>query len=333
MKHILATLTALGLVLAITFPAFAGDPTIYSSIRMQTFYVDGDDGSTDTKDLKWTLQGNTHIGVDFEVSDAVFGNVELDIGDGIELSAAFGVWDFGPGNLMIGQDSAPFDWGPDQVAAEDNDMAGYGSLGIDAAAQMTVNMDNGLYLSLFDNTNDNVDSDDIELPLLAVGFNSETGNTAFGFGAAYTTYEKATGMDANTWVAYAQAEQDLGAVTLLGKIYYGQNLGELGGYAGPSATYDETNDEDADTLAGFLAVAGQVNDKVSYLAAIGYATTDRADYSDEDAQLSYYVQFPIEVSKGFQVVPSVAVFDKLDDTSGNDEGSELYVGAKWQFDL
>ncbi len=338
MKKSIVSLVALLVAAAVPAMAFA-EAKPYASIRYETMYVDVDKaGSGDTTDLDFGLQGNTRLGVKFKVSDQVSGQVEMglkdsDNGNTVSLRLAYAVYDFGPGTLTIGQDYAAFDWGYGSVAGQDNDGAGYGALSIPRSSQVTLRLDAGLYVSLIDQRNDNVDVDDIEYPILAAGYDGKIGAASVGAGVGYASYEKTAGNDADTYFIYAQGEVPVGPASIAAKIYYGQNLEEIS-VSAPNASYTAATDDDADTLAGFIAATAKLSDKLKIAGGVGYLTTDTgvAGETDDD-QIQYYVDLHYKVTKGFTIKPTITFNDNLDEKDGSDGDQTLYFGAQWRFDL
>lgn len=346
MKKTVAVAASALMLLMSALPTFA-EVTMYGRVLMETFYVDaeGTDGvragvsrvanTADTTDLRFALQSNSRLGGKFKVSDEVTGLVELGLGSSVSLRHAYGIYHFGGGTLLVGQTDFPADWGPGNVTSIDQGMNGFGQIGVDRMPQITVNLTNGIYVSLLKNLNGSGHdvSNDAVLPFLAVGYNNKVASTAFGFGAGYGTYEKAAGMDADTYYLYGQVEQKIAAAKLVAKLYYGQNMGEIPGYEGPAAAYNATTDEDASTVAGFVAGEFKVTDKVKIQGGVGYAVSDSDDYTDKDQQIAYYVQAPITIAKGFTVTPNITLYDFMDDQNGANQGNELWAGCQWRFDL
>jgi hypothetical protein len=74
---------------------------------MATFWQDLD--LAGDEDLQWDLQDNSHFGAKVEAGD-VKGQLELQVpqnGAGVTGSVLYGEWDFGPGDLLIGQENTP----------------------------------------------------------------------------------------------------------------------------------------------------------------------------------------------------------------------------------
>lgn len=142
MKKLLTVLAAIALAVAFTAPAMA-DWNFYGSARMTTFYQDTDPGKTN---LLWTgpqlqkkyfddsdggttfdLQGNARIGATVKSGD-IGGGFEYGHGPNPSLRKLYGTYDFGAGQLLIGQTYTPCAsfFYSNQVYASDEDLLSFG---------------------------------------------------------------------------------------------------------------------------------------------------------------------------------------------------------------
>ena len=104
MKKLLVLLAAVAFVVAFTVPAMSADWNFYGSSRISTFF-DGDSEELtgtgfDDDDLTWGLQGNSRIGAKVKAGD-ISGRFEY--GTGINLRLLYASWNFGGGELLVGQ--------------------------------------------------------------------------------------------------------------------------------------------------------------------------------------------------------------------------------------
>ncbi len=105
--------------------------------------------------------------------------------------------------------------------------------------------------------------------------------------------------------------------------------------AGGSAIWDGSDDVDDGETIMFALVGGmKMSDMVSFEGGFGWRQDD-SDVSgtDKDEAWEIYLQSVIAMAPGVYVVPEIGYTDFKDDLAGDDEGSQFYLGAKWQIDF
>jgi hypothetical protein len=336
MKKLSVVLLALVMAFAWTASAFA-EATPYASIRFATFYKAVDNGAVaDTADLVFDLEpaGKTsRLGIKFKVSDEVSGLVEtrlISAGNVVGLRHAFGAYKFGAGELLIGQTWAPYSVFFGQVF---DDTAGLrqGSAA-NRAPQVRMTFTPGVYVALIQSALTNSDAEDIEIPEIAVGYKGKAGDIGFGIHGAYVGADNAT--DPSSYAIMADINAKLGAVGLMGRAFYGQDVNNLlnGGFFLSTGT--TSGDLKSWGLIG--SVNFNPSDKVGITIGAAYSDTEAAA-GDDNNELVVWANAPIKVTKGFTIVPEIAYIDALDVAGlGNattTADNALWVGAKWQFDL
>jgi hypothetical protein len=333
MKKIVVLLVAALCTAAFVAPAFAALKP-YASVRVFTYYMVTDNPTTaNNKDLNITMD-TSRFGVKGK-KGAIKGKFELGTkglskSNTLGLRKLYGVYDFGAGTLLIGQNSHVADHGMDAVAKPD--LNGFGLMGFDKTIQMTVRMDNGLYGSVLYNTKTGDDKTKAEFPFVAAGYNGEMGDTAVGAGVGYGSYDNGTN-DIETYYVYGQVEQGVGAGTIAARIYYAQNLGAIEGCGLPAGA-NVVAGEDGETWAGYVTGSFKVSDKAKLQAGVGYSTTDNDGAGTEsDDQYVVFVQAPIKVAKGFKITPNITYADYKENAAGVDEKSTLWIGAQWRMDF
>lgn len=108
MKKLYVSMAVVALAFVFVGRAVAADWNFYGSARMTTFYtnIDKEANGTlnDDTDLTHTLQGNSRIGATMQ-SGSVGGGFEY--GTGVNVRKLFGTWNFGSGELLVGQTYTP----------------------------------------------------------------------------------------------------------------------------------------------------------------------------------------------------------------------------------
>jgi len=349
MKKLLVLLAAVAFVVAFTVPAMSADWSFYGSSRMTTFFDSDSEelsasGLYDDDDLTWDLQGNSRLGATVKAG-AIAGGFEY--GSGPNLRKLYGTWNFGSGQLLVGQTYTPVnDFSSNRVWGGDEDLLNSGgiyagrdpmiqlSLGTFKIALIKPNAPGGVVAA----------ETDTSLPRIEASYAFKAGSFSLTPMLGYSTYDevnatnKEYGID--SYIAALVLSVNLGPAYIKGNVYMGQNLRQYGfGYLGwvdDSAAYDIANDKiiDNDNM-GYLAVVGfKASDALTIEFGYGYAEGERdVSGSKADEVCSYYANATVNIAKGFFVVPEIGKIDQKEDAAGNDQGDTTYFGAKWQINF
>ena len=346
MKKFFILFIAVALICAFSMPAAAmeektpeeridalegmvGGWTFYGSARMATWYTDSSEdwaaqgwagGDADESELTWNLQGNSRIGA--RVQRGNLGG-RFEYGSGPNLRLLYGTWNFGGGELLVGQAYTPINiFGSNQVFAGDNDLldTGFPYNGRHPMIQVSTG---GFNLALItpEKTGSGIDNG---FPKVEASYGFSTDMFSVTPYAGYQTYDETT-TDETTGVS-ATAEQEslvaglafdvkAGPATISGNVYHTENGGA---YGLPSQVNNSGNDED--TLGVGLVANFAASDTFKPEIGVGYIENSDADQE----AWNYYANATIHLAKSFFIVPEVGFLDL--DTNGD----QLYVGAKWQ---
>jgi hypothetical protein len=325
---------ALAAVAMIATPVFA-DVTPYGSARVAAFYLDsdasflGDTPGTSVTRLDLALQSNTRFGIKANTGD-VTGRIEIGLRGANYVRLAYGTVKLGAGTLLVGQSYTKYTKFSNQVLNNDQGFIGYGALYDGRQPQITYTMDNGLYFSMIRNANLAADGDLI--PKLNVGFANKAGNFSYNVGAAFSQFEVNATDDATNYFVYINGDAKFGEFNLGYGAHYGQNIGSYGILDRSGASTFVAGAAGGDSTGYGLMLDASIK---GFSFGIGY-TADDSDATaavDTDDQMSYYVNYTVQVAKGFMIVPEFAVIDNGDDATGADEGSAYAFGAKLQMDF
>ncbi|HKK01696.1 MAG TPA: hypothetical protein VJ955_05970 [Desulfuromonadales bacterium] len=346
--------------------------TFYTGTKAATgtTYADGKD-THNTWD--WGQAVNSRLGAKFAngaLSGQVeLGTEGANNGNTVYTRLMYGVYKFDGGNLLVGQTYTPYTFFSEQVVDGDNGFIGYGALYDSRQPMVKVTLDNGLYLALIspkdgaivtgtstttvtvgtdangnpvtnDVTSDVTGSTKTFLPKIALGYDGAFGNVKAGGGVAYngfTEKDAATGFSKtiSSYIAYLHGAIDLNPITLTATAHYGQNLGNFGisGRESSVAIYENGTLKDSHSYGGFFQVGYKVSETVKANAGIGYVHDDNDTYVKADQAMSYFVNAPIQIVKGFHVVPEFTYYDYMKNINDVKQGNKWEVGAKWQIDF
>jgi predicted porin len=147
--------------------------------------------------------------------------------------------------------------------------------------------------------------------------------------------------DVDSWTIALDVGANFGPGYLKGAVSYSQNPGNAGWHipgnrtAGGFGTFTAGGDfKDNDVLMFALVGGWKFTDMVSLEAGYGYREDD-SDVSGttEDEAWEAYVQLPLRLAPGVAVIPEFGYTDFKEDSAGDDEGDQWYLGAKWQIDF
>lgn len=150
-------------------------------------------------------------------------------------------------------------------------------------------------------------------------------------------------VEVTSWTVGADAGFNFGPAYVKGAVSYGQNIGNaewgLPGLAtsgsGGLAWWDGDDDtNDTDTLMGALVAGMKVSDMLSFEAGLGY----RNDATDgggpkNTSPMAIYLQSVITLAPGVFIIPEVGYYDYDNNADGDDAGTLMYLGGKWQINF
>jgi hypothetical protein len=375
MKKLVILTAVFALVLGGT--ALAADWNFYGSARFQTFSTSFSEDANfspvydvGSKPLatysytatQWNLAGNARIGANVNAGD-IGGRFEYGHGgnpgtsksDGVGLRLLYGTWNFGSGELTVGQQYTPMFFGmSNSVYGRENGMAGFGTTNASRNAMLQLKF-GGFKIGAVSpsvGTAATLDATVVAagytnakptLPKLEVAYSGAAGPVKFYAAAGYNAVDYLNGTnDAKTLTSYVlsgKVEYVGGPFTVGVSGLYGTNMTEYWGMWNDNKARFAGGDF-VDTLGyGFLGVVGfKINDMLGVEAGYGWETAQLdskakpAGYKDDDVSM-YYVQLPITLADGVFIVPEVGKIDMDKDFTGVKEGDVTYFGAKWQINF
>ena len=382
MRKLIVFLLAAGLLFVLPAPVPAADKTveerlqaledtigswtIYGSARFGTFYQKdsaGDVGAgglfnDDNKTTIWDMQGNSRIGFAAKHGD-LGGDLLLGIhDDGVTIRHAFGSYQCGDVNFLIGKGETIFtNFTYSNQAGNpytsDTDLQDWGFIdeNFSPLVQMTYK---GLTVQLVQtsptvalSSSSATATYETLLPHLEVQYHLAV-DKFYGdvYGGAGTFKVKdvdtiTVDTKVNSYTVGIGGGANIDPAFCGASIWYGRNATSMGviqvtgrGALIDPTTGDVTNEKDL----GVAAVVGAKIQKVTVEAGYGFTSSQ---YDESGAPKikgqSYYLQavVPIAETKNAKcfVVPEVGVFDQNDNDNGFKMGKTTYAGAKWQIDF
>jgi len=353
MKKLFVIFAAIAMVGAFTATAMAADWNFYGSSRVETSYANqskelagNDDGITI---LNTDLNVTSRVGANVKVSDALSGRFEY--GGTSNMRLLYGVWNFGSGALIVGQNYTPGGGMTNGTQALACDYGMY-TFGLYESRQPQVTLSfgsfsfgivqNGLTQDLVGNEGPDTDWSNADLgdvdtyPNLEAGYNGAFGNFSLGVYGAYQ-YAKLQDIGDTTHTAYGVGGSfggNFGAVNFTVQAAYSQNGGTIWaghGKALPTAAADDIDDTMTTNATGTIGFTA--SDMIYVEGGLGWRQYDNDQYAEKDSDMVYYVNCKINLADGVFVVPEVSVFDYGKNSADQDQGTATFVGAKWQINF
>ena len=344
MKNIIFGIVAL---LTMAVGAQASEWNFYGSARVSTFYTDVDNlNAPSAKTFSQGLSPESVIGAEIKASDAVTGMFEYGSENGgANLRYLYGLWNFGPGSLLIGQDDGTLAHpGSDQVYNNDGALGGWGEMVSKKKPQVKLIL--GDFRLAFrqpdnkynDGTNNVTTNAEVRVPSVEAryDFSGDNWNLAVNGGVFRYRVGTTSQQSITSYVLGIGGDIRVGAFLLGGNIFGGENVGNLvdadvnGGDTGNGyAVYSAGQVRDNEAFAWKVHLTYTINEMFRIHGGYGYMKTELDNASKDDVQ-STYVQLPVTLAPGVSVVPEIGVVDYRQDTAGN---RTRYFGAKWQIDF
>jgi len=337
MKRLTLVLVALAAIVAIATPALA-EYNFYGSVRVKTFYLDNNKGTTDDQDFTLELQPNTRFGANVK-GDDFSGKIELGLKtqmEGVYTRLAYGTYKFDAGTLLVGQTYSPYFSNASQVYRDDRGLSGFGNLWDSRNPQIRFDLNNGLYFVagkvISTGTNLAVAANptsDTLLPKMTVGFKNKAGKFSYNVGATYQSFDTDEVLEESvtSYLGYADITYKLEKITLRTKVHYGQNLSDLG-ITDRNSRYDIISKNDTKSYGGWVQVAlGMAT------AGVGYVVDDIDGALETDDQRAAFINYKFKIGKAFTITPEICYLDYMDSSTGTDQGDHLAVGAQWKMDF
>jgi len=375
MKKLFVVCIALAMVFAFTAEAMA-DMSAYGSVRFRTYTVAVDNpGATfDTRTTAWNMGILSRLGFNFSSGD-VGGKWEFDTGIASVTSAAssvgwadtdsnrwgdlrvrhaYGYWNFGGGQLLIGQTFPLADLNAGVVYYTGNLDQGFGSIGLQTARPMQMRLTFGNFkvalISPYTTTMGvytGATAVDATIPKIELGYTLKLENIALDFVGGYQTLEDrivATdqSQDVDSYLLAARVKANFGAFFVNFVAGYAQNARQYGleytdnvtGTAVWNAASNTMND--CETINAALAIGFKISDTMTIQGGYGYTDSEADEFGGnkyEDTGFGYYVNLKVKLADNVYMIPEIVVIDGDDTTWGaatsTEQASTTAAGIFW----
>ena len=348
MKKILLALMVVGLVVALTAPAFAS-PTLGGRVRWQYFYEADSEELTDNGDNEivsgfMTVSGSSYLRVTFESKDKKVGvRIEMGLGSTVTRRPVFGWYTMGNVKVVAGNN---YTWAGDGVIGASSwliDPTG-GGMGLTYHGRRPMislewrSGNFGVQVGLFEPQMSSLGAtEDFRwvLPALNVTVDAKFGSIqiAPAFGIVHYLWEADSGDDSLVaWFVGVPAKFGFGPVTLKVAFMYSVNgADDFGQNALAVPVLSGGEIEDTTTYGGWAEVVF-TSGAVSVAGGGGWVTIDNDTYAVSDInQFKVYVHLQYKVHANFVIRPEVGYIEFDETTAGADAGSRFTVGVRFQF--
>jgi hypothetical protein len=349
------------LVLVATF-ALQAQVDVYGSIRYGFFYENQNKqwtGNVKRFEANQKLFATTHLGANFK-RDNVTGKLELGLAEGsaVSLRHAYGEVNLGNMYMLIGQTFTGFDWAgvSSQMASVtqtyESALIGYGAFYDSRHPMIRLRMDNGFYVSFMKPVKMNpanlaINTIDATIPRINTGMKFQMDNFSIhpAFGFAMSNYHDELAIigqnkideSVMAWILAMSWNYKNAPFFAKGQIGYGQNIGDYGILTSTAAKafWNSTDNEVSNvmTFGGFGELGYQINQKAVVSAGLGYVSSNHADFTEADQSMSAFINLIHKIQPNFSVIYETGFADKMKNKNDITEGSNYYIGWKFQLDL
>lgn len=338
-----SAMVAVVLIFWISGSALATDWQFYGTASVNIFWTDSDlDDAT-----QFLLDLNAaDIGAEVTVSDSLSGGFEYTTEDGaVSLTALYGEWNFGTGSFLVGQAEVPAYMGVSgQVYDGDRALEGIGEFnpGERAMIRLTFGdfqiaaVEQDAQVTSTGGLDDNLT--EVKMPSFQVKYTYKGDALSAGVSGAVANFDYGD-ESVTSYVVLASLSTSVNRFRFSAQGWFGQNVGNIapqdtrGDFEGGYAIYEGGVIQDVDAWGTALVVQIVLNEIFEFEAGYGYVDLDYGDavlYGDDtDKVQTYYLNMPITLAVGFQIVPEIGVVDYYE--TGQDEVT--YCGAKWQIEF
>jgi hypothetical protein len=367
MKKLIIIFAALAMVAAFTASAMA-EATLYGSARFNTYSVKTDkewNGTAfDDRDTQWRMGNLSRFGAIFK-GDTVSGRFEMDArtnqpdeasngGSGVgamRLRLLYGTWNFGSGELLIGQNYPLYNFAISSVAFTTGGLQPYGGVAYAQPRVSQIRFTFGDFKVAFIAPNTILDgggtytSDvDTTLPKVEVEYDLKLDPAAFQLVAGYQSYDAVNAADdsksVTSWVVAGSGKVHFGPAYVNLALSYRVNGANYGVWTAvdESAAFVNGDFQDTSTFGAVGALGYKVNDMITLEASAGYLSADYDNQgSREDTARSYGLLAQIHLAPGVMIQPEFVVLDKdkVKNAAGveTQQGQETAIGVWWKIDF
>jgi hypothetical protein len=370
MKKLLIVLA----VLVLAAPTMAAEWNFYGQARFATWSTDVDmdvPGQDSDRDTLWNQQGNSRIGATVKFNDEIGGGFEMN--DSFGKRKLYGTYNFGVGQLLIGQDYTPTSsyFYSNSVYNDDGDLLGIGQFyvgrvpmiqlkfgdlklafvkpntddyAIDAAGPYALDPATGKVVAA---TPAQAFDTDVTIPKIELSYGYKGEMFFVDVFGGYQTYEiemlAGPSYDIDAYVAGIGAGVTVGPVWFKAGFHMGENLGNYGNQNTVKKLFDNEN---LFYNKAVISATGRIEDQdgLGYLAVLGFKANDMltfgAGYGREETEIDTYeadvTQYYLNATVNF--TKGFFMVPEIGMIENSVDGSTpepeiFYLGAKWQINF
>jgi hypothetical protein len=285
-------------------------------------------------------------------------------GGNMRLRLLYGTWNFGSGELLIGQNYPLYNFAISGIAFTTGGLQPYGGVAYGdprvsqirftfgdfkvafltpytkhkAGTPLANNQVNGPDLGTY---NSDVDT---MLPKIEVEYDLKLDPAAFQLVGGWQSYDAVNATDntksVSSWVVAGSGKVHFGPAYVNLALSYRVNGSNYGVWTAvdESAAFVNGDFQDTKTFGGVAALGYKVNDMFTLEASAGYLSADYDNQGNrEDTARSYGLLAQIHLAPGVMIQPEFVVLDK--DKAKNaagvetEQGQETAIGVWWKIDF
>ncbi|MFH2061091.1 MAG: porin [Pseudomonadota bacterium] len=313
------------------------------------------DTTADQDTFEQAMYATSRVGAKVKVSDELTGHVEYGTANGTaNIRLLYGTWNFGGGNLIIGQDYGPlFTVSSLSIYAQNTAGVGEemglfnGGIHTNRLAQVKLEI-GGFQAALIaprsttiTGTNAGAATDTFA-PAIQLAYTHKINNMYGKVGFGYTTFNREVGaldFETDAWVAMLAGGINVNMFSIKGNVFVGDNVGQMllldvdGGVGDGLASSNAADVIDNECVGFLVSARAKFNGMFSLEAGYGKLNTELdIAGSVEDDSKTYYLQAGITLAPGVSITPEIGCVDYERTTAGANDKTN-YAAIKWQINF
>ena len=317
------------------------------------------------------MQGNSRLGANVK-ADHIKGQVELGLGPGsgdgdgsdggVSTRRVYGTWNFGAGSLKVGKDYTPVSvFVSGQVFDADAGLIGFGAPYGGRPGQLELEFGGFKVAAITPKINAGLDTDDGAnsaggqakrvIPKLEASWGMGFDAWNFDLFGGYQYYSlkdvdsltnpgSTDDVTVTSYIVGASGKFNFGPAYVGAQFMYGENMADArwSGGSFAKATWDgDDSTNDVTTYGGIFVAGMKVSDMLSFEAGVGYIVDDPKDadngFDEKTKAYDVYGQAVVALAPGVYIIPEAGYRDFGNNPQDEDQGTQFYLGAKWQIDF
>jgi hypothetical protein len=308
------------------------------------------------------IKAQVELGLGADPTGKTFSRTDGDDGR-VSTRRAYGVWNFGAGTLKVGKDYSPItQFISNQAFDTDLGLLDFGAPYGGRHGQVALGF-GGFEVAFITPKRESLDDPETGastdglpkriIPKIEASWGMAFDAWNFKIMGGYNYYSiknvdsltnpgSNDDVDVTSYTIAGGGTFNFGPAYVGAQAQYGSNMGNAGWSASYTGYADALWDGDDDTndvvsYGGILVAGMKVSDMLSFELGGGYMVNDPNDspndFDEKTKQYSVYLNSTIALAPGVFIIPEVGMLAFGNTPEDEDQGSQFYLGGKWQINF